>query len=128
MPRCNHSHPSCDKCALTPCINGMMVMFDTSVVMDLRASRIISTMTPEDMQAWRVRHGLSLTVASDVIGISRRSLQDYLSGDTEIPQVVAMACWGIDYAASTFPDGRLEWSSLAILPWERKYERRVRQK
>jgi len=56
-------------------------------------------MSAHDLELWRVRHELSLTTGSEALGISRRTFQNYLYAVSPIPQVVAMAAWGIDCAA-----------------------------
>lgn len=57
-------------------------------------------MTPEDLRDWLKRYGHSLTTGSDVLGISRRALQQYLAGNERIPLPVARLMWALDRIAA----------------------------
>jgi len=43
---------------------------------------------------WRWTHGLSLTDAANALGLSRRQVAYYLSGEHEMPRYVLLACKG----------------------------------
>jgi len=43
---------------------------------------------------WRWRHGLSLTDAAEALGISRRQVAYYASGDESVPRYILLACKG----------------------------------
>ena len=43
---------------------------------------------------WRWKHGLSLTDAAEALGISRRQVAYYGSGEHEVPRTVLLACKG----------------------------------
>lgn len=43
---------------------------------------------------WRWRHRLSLLRAADALGISRRQVAYYASGEHEVPRTVLLACKG----------------------------------
>ena len=43
---------------------------------------------------WRWRHGLSLSAAADALGISRRQVAYYASGEEPVPRYVLLACKG----------------------------------
>jgi uncharacterized protein YbdZ (MbtH family) len=43
---------------------------------------------------WRWRHGLSLTAAAEALGLSRRQVAYYASGEHEVPRTVLLACKG----------------------------------
>lgn len=43
---------------------------------------------------WRWRHGLSLTEAARALGLSRRQVAYYVSGEHEVPRTVLLACKG----------------------------------
>lgn len=43
---------------------------------------------------WRWKHGLSLTTAADALGLSRRQVAYYASGEHEVPRTVLLACKG----------------------------------
>jgi hypothetical protein len=43
---------------------------------------------------WRVRYGLSLSDAADALGVSRRQIAYYASGDRPVPRTVLLACKG----------------------------------
>jgi len=51
---------------------------------------------------WRWRHGLSLTAAAEALGISRRQLAYYVSGEHEVPRTVLFACkgWEVEHHAA----------------------------
>ena len=53
-------------------------------------------MPPETFRAWRAAHGLSLTRAAQVLGLSRRTVAYYESGERIIPKVVRLACKGAE--------------------------------
>jgi hypothetical protein len=43
---------------------------------------------------WRWKHGLSLTEAAEALGMSRRQIAYYVSGEHEVPRTVLLACKG----------------------------------
>jgi uncharacterized protein YbdZ (MbtH family) len=43
---------------------------------------------------WRWRHGLSLSAAAAALGISRRQVAYYASGEEAVPRPVLLACKG----------------------------------
>jgi hypothetical protein len=43
---------------------------------------------------WRWRNGLSLTNAAEALGLSRRQVAYYASGEHEVPRTVLLACKG----------------------------------
>lgn len=47
-------------------------------------------------RAWMERHGFSYDTAADALGISRRLVGYYLSGEKAIPRTIALACAGYD--------------------------------
>jgi hypothetical protein len=51
---------------------------------------------------WRWRHGLSLTAAGEALGISRRQVAYYVSGEQEVPRTVLLACkgWEVEHHAA----------------------------
>jgi DNA-binding XRE family transcriptional regulator len=51
-------------------------------------------MTPTMFKEWRQGLGLSLTQAAHILGLSRRMIAYYESGEKEIPKYVALACMG----------------------------------
>jgi hypothetical protein len=46
-------------------------------------------MTPAKLRAWITRSGLNTYTAPAVLGVSRRTLMRYLSGEIETPKPVA---------------------------------------
>jgi len=50
--------------------------------------------TPAEFSAWMKRHGLTLTSAAAVLGLSRRMVAYYSAGAKPIPLVVGLACIG----------------------------------
>lgn len=49
---------------------------------------------------WRLRHGLSLSGAAEALGISRRIVAYYSSGDRPVPRTVLLACKGWEVEAA----------------------------
>lgn len=43
---------------------------------------------------WRARHGLSLSKAAEALGLSRRMVAYYSSGEKPLPKAVLLACRG----------------------------------
>lgn len=43
---------------------------------------------------WRWRHGLSLSAAADALGLSRRMVAYYATGERDVPRTVLLACKG----------------------------------
>jgi hypothetical protein len=43
---------------------------------------------------WRWKHGLSLTAAATALGVSRRQVAYYASGEHEVPRTILLACKG----------------------------------
>lgn len=54
---------------------------------------------PGDFAAWRASLGLSLAQAARALGLSRRMVAYYDSGERPVPRVVALACRGYLVAA-----------------------------
>jgi hypothetical protein len=52
---------------------------------------------------WRWRNGLSLTDAADALGIARRTVAYYVSGEERVPRTVLLACkgWEAERQAAT---------------------------
>jgi len=50
---------------------------------------------------WRLRHGLSLSGAAQALGLSRRMVAYYSSGEKPVPRPILLACrgWEADAAA-----------------------------
>ena len=46
------------------------------------------------------RHGLTQMRAADALGLSRRTLNHYLSGAKPIPKIVQLACLGLESDAA----------------------------
>lgn len=43
---------------------------------------------------WRWKHGLSLTAAAEALGLSRRQVAYYASGEEVVPRYILLACKG----------------------------------
>ncbi len=50
----------------------------------------------EPIVEWMDRNGMTQQVAADALGLSRRMLGYYLSGEQAVPRMVALACLGWD--------------------------------
>lgn len=48
-------------------------------------------MTPRQLKLWRKRHNLSQNQAADKLGCSRRSIQKWEAGETQIPKSIELA-------------------------------------
>ncbi len=77
-------------CLEWPC--GMDISGDTLRRLALEQAKNI--MTPTMFKEWRQGLGLSLTQAAHILGLSRRMIAYYESGEKEIPKYVALACMG----------------------------------
>lgn len=51
---------------------------------------------------WRMEHGLSLAAAAEALGLSRRMVAYYSSGEKPVPKTVLLACrgWAADRQAA----------------------------
>ena len=54
------------------------------------------TMAPQTFRAWVERHGFTLERAADALGLSRRTIAYYLSGEQVVPKTVFLATEGYD--------------------------------
>ena len=54
-------------------------------------------MPAKDFRHWMERSGLSLTRAADALGLSRRTIAYYVSGEQPIPKTVMLATEGYDH-------------------------------
>lgn len=53
-------------------------------------------MPREAFRGWMVRHGLTLDGAAEALGLSRRTIAYYLSGEQPVPKTVMLATEGYD--------------------------------
>jgi hypothetical protein len=53
-------------------------------------------MPAEGFRAWMDRHGLTLDRAAEALGLSRRTVAYYLSGEQPVPKTVMLATEGYD--------------------------------
>lgn len=60
--------------------------------------RIGSDYTSEQLRNFLYRYRLSLTAGSELLGVARRTLQSYTSGEEVIPLSIARLCWWMDRA------------------------------
>jgi hypothetical protein len=68
---------------------------------DMGAGRLLEMALEQNGRAdavefirWRWKHGLSLTGAAEALGLSRRQVAYYASGEHEVPRTVLLACKG----------------------------------
>ncbi|MDQ3033225.1 MAG: DUF2442 domain-containing protein [Myxococcota bacterium] len=54
-----------------------------------------AVMTAAEFKGWLKSERLSLTTASDLLGLSRRTIAYYASGERTIPRVVFIACMAV---------------------------------
>lgn len=57
-------------------------------------------MPSADFRAWIDRHGFTLDRAADALGLSRRTIAYYLSGEQPVPKTVMLATEGYDRRAA----------------------------
>jgi Protein of unknown function (DUF2442) len=80
---------------------GMALRFDGDEELELGTDMILALaerqrpMTGQDFDAWMDRHGLSVTTAADVLGLARRTVQNYKKRE-HVPSLVAVACRAFD--------------------------------
>jgi Protein of unknown function (DUF2442) len=55
------------------------------------------TMPSVAFRGWMDRHGLTLDRAADALGLSRRTIAYYLSGEQPVPKTVMLATEGYDH-------------------------------
>lgn len=53
-------------------------------------------MSPEAFRGWMERHKLTLDRAAEALGLSRRTIAYYLSGEQPVPKTVLLATEGYD--------------------------------
>jgi Helix-turn-helix domain/Protein of unknown function (DUF2442) len=53
-------------------------------------------MSAAAFRAWMERHGLTLDAAAEALGLSRRTVAYYLSGEQSVPKTVMLATEGFD--------------------------------
>jgi len=61
-------------------------------------------MTAAQLKAWRLQHKLSQAAAAAKLGCSRRSIQQWESGDNEIPKYIAMALSAVLFNLPAYGD------------------------
>jgi Protein of unknown function (DUF2442) len=73
-------------------------------IVDLGADRLwletLSALGKHDAREfleWRLRHGLSLSKAAHMLGMSRRMIAYYSVGEKPVPKVVLLACSGWEH-------------------------------
>ena len=57
-------------------------------------------MPAADFRGWIERHGMSLEAAAAALGLSRRTIAYYLSGEQPVPKTVMLATEGFDARAA----------------------------
>ena len=60
-----------------------------------------AVMTADDFKGWLARHGLSLSGGGSLLGISRRQVAAYASGEKPVPRLVFLACMAVSQAGAT---------------------------
>lgn len=77
--------------------------------LDMGAGRLLEMALEQNGRAdavefirWRWRHGLSLTAAAEALGLSRRQVAYYASGEHEVPRTVLLALkgWEVEQQAA----------------------------
>lgn len=57
-------------------------------------------MSNDEFAAWMARNRLSIATAADALGISRRMVSYYRSGEQEVPRTVELACRAVENEAA----------------------------
>src|SRR3546814_14659216 len=52
---------------------------------------------------WRLRHALSLSKAADALGVSRRMVAYYSTGEKTVPKPILLACRGWEASNGLYP-------------------------
>ena len=73
---------------------GEDIEIDTVHLQMLAAEQRGLVYSPDGLKRWRGRFGLTLDDAADALGLSRRTVAYYESGEKVIPKSVALACRG----------------------------------
>lgn len=67
----------------------------------------------QQLVAWMAHHGMSLDSASEALGVSRRMLAYYRSGEKPIPRPVGLAMLGWDVVSTHGTEHAFEYGSAA---------------
>lgn len=79
---------------------GRLLRWDKGVVLPagtlwrLAMEQTGEAMTSDAFRNWRAGHGLSMSRAADILGISRRMVAYYETGERIIPKTIRLACKG----------------------------------
>mgnify|MGYP006288633059 CR=1 FL=1 len=79
-------------------VDGDEIDISASTLWRLALEQAGEAMPRDEFRAWRARHGLSLTGAAETLGVSRRMIAYYDSGERLIPKTVMLACKGVEAA------------------------------
>lgn len=71
------------------------------VLWRLHLEQVGEAMSPASFNTWMESHGLSLSGAAGVLGISRRMAAYYKSGERIIPKYIRLACLGAEREMQT---------------------------
>ncbi|MBF0152438.1 MAG: helix-turn-helix transcriptional regulator [Magnetococcales bacterium] len=55
-----------------------------------------TTMTGDQFRAWLAKHGLTQTLAAKHLGMTPKTINNYVTGHAKIPRSVQLACLAID--------------------------------
>lgn len=77
--------------------DGCEMEVPSSTLWRLHLEQAGEAMRREEFQEWLKRHKLSLTRASETLGLSRRMVTYYKTGEKIIPRTVLLACKAVDY-------------------------------
>ncbi len=70
--------------------------FSADSVWRLAQEQAGQAMSAKDFRDWRARNGLSQQGAAEALGLSRRTIAYYESGEKPIPKTVWLACRGLE--------------------------------
>lgn len=76
---------------------GCEMEIPSSTLWRLHMEQTGEAMRREEFEAWLERHKLSLTRAGETLGLSRRMVTYYKTGEKIIPRTVMLACKAVDY-------------------------------
>jgi transcriptional regulator with XRE-family HTH domain len=63
--------------------------------------RTHSSMSADELELWRKRHGLSKELAGEKLGVTGRTIYYYLQGRSPIPETVKLLAEAIDDKATS---------------------------
>ena len=77
---------------------------------------------------WRWKHGLSLTAAAEALGLSRRTVAYYVSGEQQVPRTVLLALKGEGLVDAPLVDSAGQAGRISLANGKARGGRRARRR